>query len=189
MNANDVLIDILEDNRRRLLRLCEHTDDDCLAWAPGPGANTITVTIWHMGRIFDVYLTRQARGQGPLMECWFRNGWSRQTGYDPRGRGLNGWGMLTGYTPDELKAIPPFTCLQSIGYLNDVYDAIKEYLTGTPLTTLLQPAPGFDGKYNRYQCIQMALLDNVRHLGEIFAIRTAWERQSQKGKVAGRDWR
>jgi hypothetical protein len=189
MNANEVLIDIMEDNRRRLLRMCEHTDDDCLTWLPAPGANTIVITIWHMGRILDVYLTLQARGLGPLMECWFRHGWSRQTGYDPRGRGLNGWGMLTGYSQEEVQAIPPLTCLQSLGYMNDVYDAVKEYLVVTPLQTLLLNAPGFEGKYTRYQCIQMALLDNVRHLGEIFSIRTAWERQASKGKDTGLDWK
>jgi hypothetical protein len=37
-------------------------------------------------------------------------------------------------------------------------------------------AIGFDGRYTRYQCIQMALLDSVRHLGEIFTLKAMWER-------------
>ncbi|MFO7540147.1 MAG: hypothetical protein R6X32_19065 [Chloroflexota bacterium] len=45
------------------------------------------------------------------------------------------------------------------------------------IETLLQPGMGFDGKYTRYQLIQMALLDNVRHLGEVFALKTMWERK------------
>jgi len=74
MNANDVLIDLLEDNRRRLHRVIGEMSDDLLHWTPDPGANSIAVT--------------------------------------------------------------------------------------------------------RYQCIQMALLDNVRHLGEIFSLRAMWDRRN-----------
>jgi hypothetical protein len=45
---------------------------------------------------------------------------------------------------------------------------------------LQTPGSGFDGGYTKYQCIQMALLDNVRHLGEIFAIEARWNRQEKK---------
>jgi hypothetical protein len=176
MNANDVLIDLLEDNRRRLRRVFGAMRDDCLVWRPEVDANSIAITIWHMARILDVFLTQQAKGDLPEEECWFQQGWAAQTGYDPRGIGSNGWGMLTGYTPEEVAAIPPITREQVLGYLDQVYDGVKEYLAGTPIEKLLTPAAGFDGKYTKYQCIQMALMDNVRHLGEIFAIKARWER-------------
>jgi hypothetical protein len=175
MNANDVLIDILEDNRRRLLRLFDVIPDVCVTWKPEIWANNIMVTVWHMARIFDVFLTLQAQGRLPEQECWFRHGWAEQTGYDPRGTGLNGWGILTGYSQEEVAAIPTLTREQMLGYLNVVYDTVSEYLINTPMEILQTPAAGFDGKYSKYQCIQMALLDNVRHLGEIFAIKTRWD--------------
>ncbi len=34
MNANDVLIDLLEDNRRRLHRGLSNVSDDCVIWKP-----------------------------------------------------------------------------------------------------------------------------------------------------------
>ena len=176
MNANDVLIDILEDNRRRLQRLFESVGDECVFWKPEAEANTIAVTVWHMARIFDVFLTLQAKGCASDEECWFRHGWAQRTGYDPRGLGLNGWGMLTGYTQKEVAAIPYLSREQILGYLNDVYDTVKEYLRDTPIEKLLMPGIGFEGKYSQYQCIQMPILDNVRHLGEIFAIKAKWER-------------
>lgn len=179
MNANDVLIDLLEDNRRRLHRLLDAVSDECLAWKPEAGANDIAVTIWHMARIFDVFLTLQARGDPPEEECWFKHGWAEQTGYDPRGTGQNGWGMLTGYTREEVAAMPQLTRRQALDYLNDVYNTVKEYLTNTPVDELLMPGAGFDGRFSRYQCVQMALLDNVRHLGEIFAIQARWERRNK----------
>ena len=177
MNANDVLIDLLADNRRRLQRVFDAMSDACLVWRPDPEANNITITVWHMARILDVFLTQQAKGDAPEQECWFQHGWARQTGYDPRGRGQNGWGMLTGYTPEEVAALPPLTREQVLGYLDQVYAAVKSFLAGTPIEKLLTPAAGFDGKYSQYQCIQMAMMDNVRHLGEIFAIKARWERQ------------
>jgi len=85
--------------------------------------------------------------------------------------------MLTGYTQEEVAAIPYFTREQTIGYLNDVYDIAKEYLSNTPMDKLQMPAVGFEGRYSQYQFIQMALLDNVRHLGEIFAIKASWDRR------------
>ena len=181
MNANDVLIDILEDNRRRLLRLFESVGNECVFWKPEAEANSIAVTAWHMARIFDVFLTLQAKGGASEEECWFRHGWAQLTGYDPGGLGLNGWGMLTGYTQREVAAIPALTREQILGYLNDVYDTVKEYLRNTPIETLLMPGIGFEGKYSQYQCIQMPLLDNVRHLGEIFAIKARWERSIEEG--------
>lgn len=179
MNANDVLIDILEDNRRRLLRLFDSLGDECVFWKPEADANTIAVTVWHMARIFDVFLTLQAKGCASEEQCWFQHGWAEHTGYDPRGLGLNGWGMLTGYTQKDVAALPYLPRELLLGYLNDVYDTVKEYLNTSPIETLLMQGAGFKGKYNQYQCIQMPLLDNIRHLGEIFSIKSRWERQQK----------
>jgi DinB superfamily len=177
MNANDVLIDLLEDNRRRILRLLGTMSDQCVFWRPEADANNIAVTIWHMARIFDVFLTQQAKGDLSEEECWFHNGWAKQTGYDPRGLGLNGWGMLTEYTQDEVAAVPLLKKDQLLKYLNEVYDAVKEYLICMSMRKLLTPGSGLDRKYTKYQWIQMALLDNVRHLGEIYGIQARWSRQ------------
>ena len=179
MNANDVLIDLLEDNRRRLQRVFDSVNDECIYWKPDPESNSIAITVWHMARIFDVFLTQQAKGEPAQEEGWFRGGWLEQTGYDPRGIGQNGWGMLTGYTLTEASQIPQLTRKELIGYLDEVYDTVRDYLTNTPIESLLTPSAGFDGRYTRYQCIQMALLDNVRHLGEIYAIQARWDRESK----------
>ena len=132
-----------------------------------------------MARIFDVFLTQQARGAPAEEECWFRGGWSERSGYDPRGIGQNGWGMLTGFTLAEAAQVPQLSRKQLLGYLDEVYDTVREYLTHTLVEHLLTPSAGFEGRYTKYQCVQMALLDNVRHLGEIYAIKARWERESK----------
>ena len=180
MNANDVLIDLLEDNRRRLHRVFDAMNDECIYWKTDPESNNIAITVWHMARIFDVFLIRQARGESAEAECWFRNGWAERTGYDPRGIGQNGWGMLTGYTPAEAANVPQLSRNQMLGYLNEVYDTVSKYLTDTPIESLSTRSAGFEGRYTKYQCVQMALLDNVRHLGEIYAIQARWDRENKE---------
>jgi hypothetical protein len=177
MNANEVLIDLLEDNRRRLLRLFDAIPDECISWKPDPQSNNIAVTVWHMGRIFDVFMVQQAQGRPPEEDCWFRYGWAEQTGYDPRSIGQNGWGMLTGYTLEETAAVPQLPRDQLLKYLNQVYDSVKKYLNSTTIETLLTPGAGFEGRYSKYQCVQMALMDNIRHLGDIYTLKNRWERE------------
>jgi hypothetical protein len=180
MRPNDVLIDLLEDNRRRLKRAFDVMGDQCVYWNPDMETNNIAVTVWHMARIFDVFLTQQAIGDPAERECWFRNGWAEKTGYDPRGLGQNGWGMVAGYSYEEMRAIPHLGRAQLLGYLDEVYDSVKVFLTNTEVDGLFQPGAGFEGKYTKYQCIQMALMDNVRHLGEIFALKARWDRMEAR---------
>ena len=176
--VNDVLVDLLDDNRRRLGRVLDRLDPSALHWRPGPTTNSIALTVWHMGRLMDVFLTRMVRGAPAGEESWFRGGWAERTGYDPRGLGRDGWGSLNDYTPEEAEAVPRLSAEGSLGYLDNVYGALRVYLARTSNSELQRPAPGFDGRFTRYQCLQMALMDNVRHLGEIMALRARWERKN-----------
>jgi len=179
MSANDVIIDLLDDTRRRLHRVMGQISTECLHWTPDSEANSIAVTLWHMGRLFDVFLTQQAHGQGAENECWMRLGWAERTGYDPRGIGRDGWGSVNGYTLEEVAAIPRFSTAQLLGYIDDVYDTVKATVSDTPMEQLQTPGAGFEGRYSKYQCIQMALMDNARHLGEILTLKVMWERQNR----------
>lgn len=177
MNANDVLIDMLEDNRRRLRRCLDDMDTACMTYRPDPEANNIAITIWHMARTFDVFLTLLVKGLAPEQELWVSANWAAQTDYDPSGIGSRGWGALMGYSQEEVAAVPLLDKEQSLSYLDVVYDAVKDALANTPFENLEQPTTSLEGKYTKYQCIQMALLDNIRHLGEIFAIESSWKRK------------
>jgi hypothetical protein len=111
-------------------------------------------------------------------ERWIAGGWSDQTGYDPRGIGRDGWGSINEYTLEEVAAMPKFSLEILLNFVEDVYDTVRAYLNVTSMESLAQAAPGFDGKFTRYQVISMALMDNVRHLGEIRLIKSLWERHS-----------
>jgi hypothetical protein len=189
ISVSDVLIDLLDDNRRRLGRLLDQIDDRCFTWAPDPETNSIALTIWHMGRLFDVFLVQHAMGRQANQECWFQCGWAQATNYDPRGIGRDGWGSLNDYSPEEVAAIPRMAREALLGYLDDVYQAVRCFLRETPNETLQVLAPGFEGRYTRYQCIQMALMDNVRHLGEIYALRARWEREGAGPRPHPQEWK
>jgi hypothetical protein len=176
LNAKEVITDYLDDNQRRLKRDLAGVNEACNHWKPDPGANSIAVTLWHMGRILDVFLTLKVKGQTPESECWFSGGWSRQTGYDPRGIGRDGWGSVNGYTVEEVDAIPLFIKEQLLGYIDEVYESVRQYVRDTPIPALSEAAPGFEGQYTKYQVLSMAILDNVRHLGEICTLKSMWER-------------
>jgi hypothetical protein len=173
----EMLIDLLDDNQRRLVRTVQDADPAMLYWSPDGEANSIGVTIWHMGRLFDVYLVELIAGEPAIDECWFRYGWAEKTGYDPRGIGRDGWGSINGYTPEDIAAIPRLPVADLLAYLDNVYTMVRTYLKTASVSDLAQPGPGFKGKYSKYQLIQMVLLDNVRHMGEILAIQAMWNRQ------------
>lgn len=176
LTAVEVMIDYLDDNIRRLKRYLSDIDDDCLHWQVDYAANSIAVILWHMGRLLDVFTIQQALGESSDRQCWFRFGWAEEAGYDPRGLGRDGWGSLNNYSSEEVAAMPRFSWAQLSGYLDDVYQTVRDYLKATPMAVLSEPGVGFDGKYTRYQIISMALMDNVRHLGEILLIKSFFER-------------
>jgi hypothetical protein len=179
LTGPEVMVDYLEDNLRRLNRVLESVDDNGLYWLIDPESISIATILWHMGRILDVFFTQLALGLPSEEERWLASGWAKETGYDPRGLGRDGWGSLNEYSPEEVAAIPMLSQTQLMEFLADVYHTLREYLKATAASDLAQPAAGFEGKFTRYQVISMALMDNVRHLGEIRLIKSLWERSKR----------
>jgi hypothetical protein len=126
----------------------------------------------------DVFFTQLALGFPSDEERWIKGGWAEKTGYDPRGLGRDGWGSLNEYSPEEVAAMPKFLQDQLMEFLEEVYSTVRDYLKATPMSELTKPAAGFEGKFTRYQVISMALMDNVRHLGEIRLIKSLWQRRA-----------
>ena len=88
--ANEVMIDYLDENQRHLARFTTEIAEECLHWIPDPDANSIAVTVWHMGRLMGVFLTQQVLEKPSESECWIVKGWAERTDYDRRGLGREG---------------------------------------------------------------------------------------------------
>ena len=176
LSGTEVMVDYLDDNLRRLQRLVSDLSDTALHWQTDAEANSIATNLWHIGRLLDVFFTQLALGLPSDSERWIAGGWAERTGYDPRGLGRNGWGSVNDYTPAEVAAMPKFSLELLLNFLAEVYGTVRAYLLATPMLDLANPAAGFKGQFTRYQVISMALMDNVRHVGEIRLIKSLWER-------------
>jgi hypothetical protein len=181
MQGKDLLLDLLEDNTKRVCQLLDEITDECLHWQPDSDANSIAVTLWHASRAFDVFMTQHIKGQPNEEEIWVRSGWAEKSGYDPRGLGTNGWGMLTGYSLDEMRQIPRFGKNILRGYYDEMMGAIQTYLDKTSEEELAQLAPGFEGRRTKFYWIRHPLFDLTRHVGEMLALKAMWERQQGTG--------
>ena len=177
MQGKNLLLDLLEDNNKRVHQLLDEVTDECLHWQSDPEANSIAVTLWHASRAFDVFMTQHIKDEPNEKEVWIQSGWAERSGYDPRGLGTNGWGMLTGYSPDEMRQIPQFEKDVLLGYYDEMVDVIRIYVEKTGEEELAQDAPGFEGRRTKFYWVRHPLFDLTRHVGEMLALKAMWERQ------------
>jgi hypothetical protein len=177
MSKKEVLFELLDDDSRRILEILEDSDPESLHWSPDGEGNTIAVTVWHVARILDVFLTQHIRNEPADAELWFQAGWADQSGYDPRGLGTRGWGAVTGYTGEQVRQIPQMDKHVLQGYYKEITAEIRNYLESTTDEVLEEPSKGFEGRRSNYVWIRHSLFDLTRHVGEMMAINAMWNRQ------------
>jgi hypothetical protein len=154
---------------------------DALYWQPHRESNSIGVTIWHYTRWWDLFGTVVLPERETGSQHWFRDGWLERTGYDPRGKPPDGLGLITGYSVDEMLAVPHLSA-----------DELAEYHTAATTSALaaiaaedpaslartLRVGEGDTGG-SRYAQILGLALGSHRHLGEIDALSSLFERRSR----------
>ena len=151
-----------------------------LTWQPDAQGNSIGVTVWHMSRGLDVLKVRFLEQQQAHAEQWFTQGWARKTAYDPRGMGTGGLGILSGYTQEEVAAIPVLSAEELLAYLDQVSDALCQYLLSLPEAMLSQSSMFLGARLTAYQVIKEILLGCVGHLGEIEALKALQTRAKRR---------
>lgn len=180
MSRKEVLFELLDDNMRRIHRLLDEPDCDFLYWSPDGEANNIAITIWHVTRAHDVFLTQHILAKPADEEIWVKSGWMKRAGYDPRGIGANGWGSITGYTREEVGEIPRMNTDLLRGYFDETLASVRGYLETTSDELLDQASIGSDGKQTNYFWIRLPLFDQTRHVGEILALKAMWDRKTRE---------
>src|SRR5712692_5315856 len=151
-----------------------------LTWQPDAEGNSIGVTVWHISRGLDVLKVRFLEQQQALAEQWRTQGWGKQTGYDPRGIGTGGLGILSGYTQEEVAAIPVLSAEEHLAYLDQVSDALRQYLLSLPEGPLSRPIMFAGERLTAYQVIKEIVLGCVGHLGELEALKALQIRARQR---------
>lgn len=184
MTDKEILFDLLDDFAGTLHWTIQTLPPAALYWQPDAAANSIGVTVWHIGRSFDVLRVRVLQNSAYTEEMWYVGGWAAKTGYDPHGIGFGGWGTLARFTQAEVAQIPPLTAAELLTYFAQAKDAFCAYFGAMPAQTLYQPPAGWpDVSHTTYQpatayeCIRNILMDTREHLGEIKAIKARWQRK------------
>jgi hypothetical protein len=172
MTDVDLLAELLDDLARDLRSVVEPLTAAELAWQPGPQANSIGVTLWHIARGLDLLATRVCQAKPAGEELWHTRGWRERTGYDPRGIGYGGWGVLTGYSWAEVEALPEMTVAELLQYLEESCTVLTGEVRRLTPESVRDPAPGLlDGKLSYYQWLKSFYKGFQAHVGEILAIQ------------------
>ena len=152
---------------------------ESLYWQPHPESNSIGVTVWHYTRWWDLFGTVVLPGGTTEDQHWFRDGWMQRTGYDPRGKPPDGLGLITGYSVEEMLAVPHLSADDLAAYHTaSIDDAMRAILAedAASLERTLRIGEGDSGG-SRYAQILGLALGSHRHLGEIDALSSLFERQ------------
>ncbi len=177
MRDVEVLAGLVSDYAARLRRHTAGLTLEELRWQPDDEANSIGVTLWHVGRWLDLLTVRALQNRPPEEEQWFTRGWAEKTGYDPRGLGDGGLGALSGYTWAEVCAVPVLPVDEALAYIDQACVALREHLLSMPEGSLQQPVLGFHGHGTAWEWLTRVLAGVFGHTGEIDAIKASRARR------------
>jgi hypothetical protein len=157
----------------------KRTPADALYWQPHRESNSIGVTVWHYTRWWDLFGTVVLVDGTTLSQHWFRDGWMDRTAYDPRGKPPDGLGLITGYSVEEMLAVPHLSAEDLATYHTAATDSTLRALAAgdaASLQRVLKVGEG-DSAGSRYAQILGLALGSHRHLGEIDALASLYDRQ------------
>ena len=178
LTGKAIILDLIEDFIEGIQDVTKDLSIEALRWRPDAEANSISLTLWHISRVFDVFKTRLLEGKSPDDELWHLNGWRDKTGYDPRGIGWDGFGNLAGYTQEEVADGPLLSAKEHLTYFEQTTKALLGWIEARSDDELRQISLGFsEEEMTAYQWLKYGILIDVReHLGEIKALKAIWER-------------
>ena len=178
-DAPAFLSELVSRLQRGTLARLKRIPADALYWQPHRESNSIGVTVWHYTRWWDLFGTVTLVDGAIDAQHWFRDGWMDRTGYDPRGKPPDGLGLITGYSVEEMLAVPHLSADDLAAYhtasTTSAISAI-EAEDATSLQRTLQVGEGDTGG-SRYAQILGLALGSHRHLGEIDALSSLFERR------------
>lgn len=120
MTLNEFIEDALLRESEFLEAALDGLTQDEAGWRPGPAANPIGWTLWHMLRVEDMWFQFFIqRGT----ELWERGGWHEKFGLPTRDNGF-------GHTAEQVAAFPNLDLAQLTAYGAAVRAETLEYLRG-----------------------------------------------------------
>ena len=120
MNLHEFIEQAFDREAKYLSEAVAGLTPEDLAWRPGPEANPMGWTLWHMYRVEDMWFQFFIQRQP---EIWERDGWNQQFDLPTRDNGF-------GHTPEQVGGFPAL----DLELLNRYGEAVRattlEYLRG-----------------------------------------------------------
>jgi len=120
MTLNSFIEETLGREQELLAQVVQDLTPQELAWRPGPEANPIGWTLWHLLRVEDMWVQFFAQHR---LEIWERDGWHQKFGLPTRDNGF-------GHTPEQVAAFPALDLASLLQYGQAVRAGTLEYLRG-----------------------------------------------------------
>lgn len=177
LTSKESLIDFMDTYKRGVHSSLEGLSPEALAWQPDPEANSIAVTVWHLGRVMDNVKTTRMDAADRSEELWHKNGWAEKYDYDPHGLGDGGTGILTGFSIEEMLAVPVMSRDDMLAYFDQCFDSIYDFLEKSTPEDLAENIPNSERSF--FFWIKICIVDGTRHTGELLALRSMWERKNK----------
>ncbi len=161
MNAIDMVLASLEENRRYIADAIKGLTADELAWSPKPHSNTIIFLMWHLARIEDLWINRILLAGKELYET---EGWYKKFGTPAQDNGF-------AYDVAKLKAWP----VPKIELLQDYAAVIRKktigYLKSLTEKQLDEPMDFGWSKGTRGSALSHLISEVGEHSGQIGYIK------------------
>ncbi|MFQ6029716.1 MAG: DinB family protein [Dehalococcoidia bacterium] len=120
MTLNEFIEDAFNREQQFLQEAIQDLTPQELVWRPGPEANTIGWTLWHMLRVEDMWFQFFIQRQ---LELWEREGWHEKFGLPTRDNGF-------GHSPEQVANFPALDLAQLLQYGAAVRAGTLSYLRG-----------------------------------------------------------
>ena len=163
---------VLDRNEAILFAALDGLDADELARQPGPDSNPIGWLMWHLTRVQDNHLSAMEGTE----HVWLRDRW-----HERFGRGDDASDRGRGHTSDEVRDFRSPGVDVLLGYYKAVRgrtDAFLETVSDEDLDRQVPNVTG-DGTVPMRVRLEMTLVDNIQHSGQIAYLR---------GLLKGKGW-
>ena len=131
-------------------------------YQPGPEANHIDFTVWHMARVEDDWVQRFARRTDTV---WQAEAWHEKLGLPERDSGY-------GYTAEQATNLPAFRFDDMMAYYDSVRRETLGYLDGLTAEDLdSYPHPERRPGYTVGKMFSHVIVEESQHVGHVAYLR------------------
>ncbi len=162
----DVTLQAIDDYGRQLQRALHDLSKEEARWMPTPNSNHILWTLWHMGRMEDMWAW-YLRGDGP--SAWIEGGWAERLGIEQDRNGA-------GDSIEQVRNFPDVTVEEVTAYWQAARELLIPSIEGVTVDQFdIKRPEGFPHAPDRAPTILFALgripVENSQHTGQIAYIR------------------